>query len=241
MKLVQGLRRNWTIWQSRHAVGIAPGEVLLTFDDGPDPDVTGRLLDVLATMEVLAAFCVCGQSVRSAPVLARRIADEGHLIVNHGDFHRPFAVLSERSLEKEINDCDRAIQVVLERSTFRTEFFRPPCGVWTPLVKRVLAQSNKRLMPVTHFGWDTNATEHSYQNWITLTRKAAHADDGGIFVLHDRRLSVWGDFNYYSNDRGWVPQAASELITQLRSDRFVILDPKVWKERATSLSDTLPG
>ena len=231
MNLGLRLRKKWTIWQPVDSVQIACGEVLLSFDDGPDPEVTGRLLDVLKAKGVHAAFCVCGQSVRDSPELIRQMADEGHLIVNHGDFHRTSAVLSERSLQKEIDDCDRTIQSALGRPTFRTEFFRPACGLWTPVVKQVLARMNKRLMPVTHFGWDTNVTERSYQKWITVTRKAAQADNGGIFVLHDRRLSAWGKFNDRSSDRVWVPSAASELIAQLRLDGFAILDAHIWRAR----------
>jgi peptidoglycan-N-acetylglucosamine deacetylase len=228
MNLEPRLRRKWTIWQPVESVEIACGEVMLSFDDGPDPEVTGRLLDVLRATGVRGAFCVCGQSVREAPELIRQMADEGHLIVNHGDLHRTSAVLSARLLLKEIDDCDQAIQRALGLSTFRTEFFRPACGLWTPVVKRVLARTNKRLMPVTHFGWDTNVTEDSYQRWITVTRKAAQADNGGIFVLHDRRLSAWGKFNDRSNDRVWVPSAVSELIAQLRLDGFSFLDPRIW-------------
>ena len=240
MRFVHRLRSKWTIWLPVSSVGIAPREVLLTFDDGPDPQVTRRLLDVLKTTEVRAVFCVCGQSVRAAPELIRRIADEGHLIVNHGEFHRVQAVLSERSLHNEIEDCDRTIRHALGYSTFRTEFFRPACGLWTPVVERVLARSNKRLMPVTHFGWDTNVTEHSYQKWIAVTLKAAHADNGGIFVLHERHLSAWSKFKDHSNDRGWVPNATSELTTQLRLDGFTILDPHIWRVRMSKLTRLYP-
>jgi peptidoglycan/xylan/chitin deacetylase (PgdA/CDA1 family) len=237
MSFAQKWRAQWTIWQQVQDVGLRRGEVLLSFDDGPQPDITTRLLDVLQKEDVRAAFCICGKSVRTAPDLVRRIASEGHLIVNHGDQHQPLALFSEDALRKEIQDCDVAIAEALATADFRTEFYRPACGLWTSVVKKVLVQLNKRELPVTHFGWDTNVTWYTYRKWIGVTRDAARRDEGGIFVLHDRRFRFWMESHYDVNDRetgayrGWVPDAASELIDQLRSDGFTFLDPHVWSRR----------
>jgi len=236
LKFVQKLRAKLTIWQPIEDVGICPGEILLSFDDGPHPDVTPRLLDLLQKKDVRAAFCVCGKSIRTAPMLVRRMANDGHLIVNHGDRHQPLAIFSE-ALRKEIEDCDLAIAAALGRSSFRTDFYRPACGLWTATVKRMLFQLNKRVLPVTHFGWDTNVTRDDYWKWIALTRRAARHDQGGIFVLHDQRLRFWIEPNYDPTDegssayRGWVPDAAAELIDQLRSDKFRFLSPRTWSRR----------
>jgi len=237
MQFAQKCRAQWTIWQRVQDVGLRRGEVLLSFDDGPQPDITARLLDVLQKEDVRAAFCVCGKSIRTAPDLVRRIASEGHLIVNHGDQHQPLALFSEDALRKEIQDCDVAIADALATADFRTEFYRPACGLWTSVVKKVLVQLNKRDLPVTHFGWDTNVSWYTYRKWIAMTRDAARRDEGGIFVLHDRRFRFWMESHYDVNDRetgacrGWVPDAASELIDQLRSDGFTFLDPHVWSRR----------
>jgi peptidoglycan/xylan/chitin deacetylase (PgdA/CDA1 family) len=240
MKIAQRLRAQWTIWQRVEDVGIRRGEIFLSFDDGPQPDITARLLDVLRTEDIHAAFCVCGISVRSLPQLVRRMADENHLIVNHGDRHQPLALFSEKALRKEIESCDVAIANALETSAVRTEYYRPACGLCTAIMKRVLAQLNKHVLPVTHFGWDTNVNRHTYQDWISITQAAARRDQGGIFVLHDRRLHFWMEPDYDPNDRessayrGWVPDAASQLIARLRSDGFRFLDPHVWSRRNLS-------
>jgi peptidoglycan/xylan/chitin deacetylase (PgdA/CDA1 family) len=237
MKFAQRLRAHWTIWQAVEDVGIGRGEILLTFDDGPDPDVTPQLLDVLKKEDVRAAFCVCGRLVRVAPDLVRRTANEGHLVVNHGERHQPLALFSKSALQKEIGDCDMAIAVALETPGYHTEFYRPACGLLTSIVKRVLAELKKRVLPVTYFGWDTNVTRHTFRQWIAMTRRAAGRDQGGIFVLHDRRLRFSIESNYDPTDRessafrGWVPNATSELIGELRSDGFTFLDPNVWSRR----------
>jgi len=242
VKIAQRLREQWTIWQRVQDVGIRRGEVLLSFDDGPQPEITPRLLDVLRKEGVHAAFCVCGVSVRVLPELVRRMANEQHLIVNHGDYHQPLALFSETALRKEIENCDVAIANALETAAFRTQYYRPACGLCTTIMKKVLVQLNKKLLPVTHFGWDTNVDRHSYQDWIAATREAAHRDRGGIFVLHDRRLQFWMEPDYDPSDqetsayRGWVPDAVAQLIDRLRSDGFTFLDPDVWTRRNTSQS-----
>ena len=237
MTFARRLRAQWTIWQRIEDVRLGQGEILLSFDDGPHPDVTPRLLDVLQKEDVCAAFCVCGKSVRLVPDLVRRMAAEGHLIVNHGHRHQPLALFSAKALRKEIEGCDAVIAAALESPAFEAEFYRPACGLWTPVVEKVLAQLRKRVLPVTHFGWDTNVTRHTYRDWIALTGGAARRDQGGIFVLHDRRLRFWVEPHHDPNDqessayRGWVPDAASELINQFRSDNFTLLDPHVWSGR----------
>jgi peptidoglycan/xylan/chitin deacetylase (PgdA/CDA1 family) len=242
VKLAQRLRARWTIWQRVEDVGIERGEVLLSFDDGPHPEITARLLDALAQESVRVAFCICGKSTRAAPDLARRMANDGHLIVNHGDLHQPLALFSEEALQKEISDCDVAIAAALHPVSLRTDFYRPACGLLTPAVRTVLPRLRKRVFPITHFGWDTNVTRHTYRSWIALTQRAARRDQGGIFVLHDRRLRFWMESHYDPNDRetsayrGWVPDAVSELIQQLRSDGFLFLNPHVWSERELSQS-----
>src|SRR5260370_12993741 len=104
MTFAQKCRAQWTIWQRVQDVGLRRGEVLLSFDDGPQPDITARLLDVLQKEDVRGAFCICGKSVRTAPDLVRRIASEGHLIVNHCDQHQPLALFSESALRQQIQD-----------------------------------------------------------------------------------------------------------------------------------------
>jgi peptidoglycan/xylan/chitin deacetylase (PgdA/CDA1 family) len=232
--LLKRLRARWTIWQSIEDVGVQPGEVVLSFDDGPNPvdDTTARLLDILKQEAVKGAFCVCGKSIRDAPDLVQRMMIDGHLIVNHSYWHQPFAAFSEAALEKEIVDCDAAIAGAVDISSFRTQFFRPACGWRTGSLERALPRLQKQLLPITHFGFDTNVTRHTYPKWVDRTLCAAKRDHGGIFVLHDGRLRFWGEGHYDVRDRdssayrGWVPEAAAELIRRCCSEGFRFVDPR---------------
>ena len=236
---VRDLLARYTIWQHIEDVGLLPGEILLSFDDGPNlvADTTSRLLGALKTENVPAAFCVCGKCVREAPDLVRRMQAEGHLLVNHGNQHLPLTLFSEAALQQEIQGCDAALAGAIQDPGFCASVFRPACGWWTPAVKTIVDRLNRRVLPITDFGNDTSITRHNYATWVDRTRRAAQRDRGGIFVLHDRRLRFWGESHYdvtnpdTSAYRGWVPEAISMLIRQCRSDGFIFLDPATWIER----------
>jgi peptidoglycan/xylan/chitin deacetylase (PgdA/CDA1 family) len=233
------LRQRCTIWHSIETVDVASGEILLSFDDGPNPidGTTARLLDILGQEGVRGAFCVCGKSIGDAPELVNRMVTDGHLLVNHSYWHQPFALLSEKSLEKEIDDCDAAIAGAMHSPTFKSQFFRPPCGWRTPPLVRQLPRLQKQLFPITDFGYDTNMTRHNYPKWVDRTLQAAKRDGGGLFVLHDRRLRFWGERFYDPTEkdssayRGWVPDAAALLIRRCRDEGFRFLDPQVFAVR----------
>jgi peptidoglycan/xylan/chitin deacetylase (PgdA/CDA1 family) len=228
-----GLRQQCTIWHSIETVGLSPGEILLSFDDGPNPidDTTARLLDILRQESVRGAFCVCGKSIVDAPELVDRMMTDGHLIVNHSYRHQPFALFSEKSLQKEIDDCDAAIAGAVRGTSVKSRFFRPPCGWLTPALGRLLPRLQKKLFPITDFGYDTNMTRHNYPEWVDRTLHAAKRDGGGLFVLHDRRLRLWGERFYDPTDkdssayRGWVPDAAALLVRRCRDAGFRFMDP----------------
>lgn len=245
MYSLEKLRARCTIWHSIETVGVSFGEILLSFDDGPNPidDTTARLLDILGQESVRGAFCVCGKSIGDAPELVDRMMTDGHLLVNHSYWHQPFALFSEKSLEKDIDDCDAAIAGAVHKPSFKSQFFRPPCGWRTPALVRLLPRLQKQLFPITHFGYDTNMTRHNYPEWVDRTLQAAKRDGGGLFVLHDRRLRFWGERFYDPTDknssayRGWVPDAAALLIRRCREEGFRFIDPHAFAgagERARS-------
>jgi peptidoglycan/xylan/chitin deacetylase (PgdA/CDA1 family) len=235
---LRSLRARFTIWQSIDTVGVAEGEILLSFDDGPNriDNTTGRLLDTLSQEGVRGAFCVCGRSVREAPEPVQRMMTEGHLLVNHSYWHQPLAVFSERALEKEINECDAVIASAIQNRSFKTQFFRSACGWRTRTLDRVLSRQERQLLPITDFGFDTSMTRHNYSKWVDRTLRTARRDHGGIFVLHDGRLRFWGERRYDPRDRdssayrGWVPDAAAVLIRRCRAEGFRFLDPRLWKQ-----------
>lgn len=100
--------------------------LFLTFDDGPNPHTTARLLEVLAEEHVPASFFVIGNEVEKHPDLVEKIAKGGHTIGNHSYNHNFLPGLSTKLIEKEIHRTNDLIEDI---SGVHTKFFRPPYGI----------------------------------------------------------------------------------------------------------------
>ena len=111
--------------------------VALTFDDGPDPGITPRLLDLLDRHGVCATFFVTGERAARHPGIIREILSRGHSIGNHSFSHMPLLMLKGmRTLRREV----KAAQTVLGRFGIVPLAFRPPVGVTNPHLWRVLLE-----------------------------------------------------------------------------------------------------
>jgi peptidoglycan-N-acetylglucosamine deacetylase len=106
----------------------AGGAVYLTFDDGPHPEHTARLLDLLAKFDAKGSFFMVGKTVAQAPDLVRRMLAEGHTIGNHSMTHPKMRTLGAAAQRREIEAAD----AVLERQDGRRRHpYRPPNGAVT--------------------------------------------------------------------------------------------------------------
>jgi cellulose synthase/poly-beta-1,6-N-acetylglucosamine synthase-like glycosyltransferase/peptidoglycan/xylan/chitin deacetylase (PgdA/CDA1 family)/spore germination protein YaaH len=103
--------------------GDHPGSIALTFDDGPDPDWTPAILDVLQKENVPGTFFVIGKNGQAHPDLLRRIVNEGHEIGNHTFTHPNLGEIPGRITDLELNATQRLIESITGRSTV---LFRPP-------------------------------------------------------------------------------------------------------------------
>jgi peptidoglycan/xylan/chitin deacetylase (PgdA/CDA1 family) len=101
----------------------------VTFDDGPNPRATGRLLDVLAHYGARATFFMLGHAVRRYPALVRRVVAEGHEAAVHGDHHAPLAFQPPWAIRNGIRRCAASIEAA---SGARARFYRPPFGFMMP-------------------------------------------------------------------------------------------------------------
>lgn len=99
--------------------------VYLTFDDGPDPEWTPRVLDVLWQAGAEATFFAIGQQVQRAPELIRRVHTAGHAIGNHTYSHRHPWFMTSRTARAQVRDGAKALSDVLGVAP---RFYRPPHG-----------------------------------------------------------------------------------------------------------------
>jgi peptidoglycan/xylan/chitin deacetylase (PgdA/CDA1 family) len=104
---------------------VSADRVFLTFDDGPDPEWTPRVLDVLGQASVQATFFAIGQQAQRAPDLVRRIHAAGHAVGNHTFSHRHPWFMSQRTARAQVRDGANALSDVLGVAP---RFYRPPHG-----------------------------------------------------------------------------------------------------------------
>jgi peptidoglycan-N-acetylglucosamine deacetylase len=167
---------NWTHLPASSAVR---GEVAITIDDGPDPEVTPRVLSQLGMYGARASFFCVGERVERYPELAQEIVRCGHAIENHTQRHRhTFSLLGPRAIEAEIARAQDSIERVTGSSP---RFFRAPAGLRNPFLEPVLCRMQLRLATWTRRGFDTVSG-----NADVVYRRLVNSLEGGdILLLHD--------------------------------------------------------
>jgi peptidoglycan/xylan/chitin deacetylase (PgdA/CDA1 family) len=133
----------WTLprvgtFQFAQTLPLGDHEVVLTFDDGPSPETTGKVLDALAAECVKANFFLVGEHAVQAPALVRREAREGHTVGTHTQSHPDLAKLKPQEAEAEINDGIAAAAAALDGEAGVAPFFRAPYLVTNPAIDAYL-------------------------------------------------------------------------------------------------------
>ena len=200
------------------------GTLTLTFDDGPNPGVTDRILDVLARHDVKAYFCLIGENVRASAEheeLTRRIAREGHVIVNHGDTAMWATRRFTRSaVAAEIAACDATLAQVLG-SERPTPWYRPGGGWMWVWQLAAVAQADKTILSVDRYDWDAFTTPGSAHGLQAELVAGIEGRDLGRIVIHDGMNSHavmterMADHPRY--DRSFVPDLVDALLTRARA------------------------
>jgi peptidoglycan/xylan/chitin deacetylase (PgdA/CDA1 family) len=157
----------------------ARGEIALTFDDGPDPEITPQVLELLERYNARATFFCIAERAARHPELVREIARRGHEVENHSRGHRAtFALLGLGGLRREIAAAQSTLADLAGRPP---RFFRPPAGLRNPLLDPVLHALGLKLVSWTRRGFDTQRRD-PVEVARLLTRGLAAGD---ILLLHD--------------------------------------------------------
>jgi peptidoglycan-N-acetylglucosamine deacetylase len=167
---------NWTSLPHDAAMR---GAVAVTIDDGPDPEVTPRVLDLLDEHGAKASFFCIGERVSRYPALVREAARRGHAIENHTQRHlNYFSVLGPCAMAREIERAQEQIGAVTGQLP---RFFRAPAGLRNPFLDPVLARRDLQLASWTRRGFDT-----LNRNAAAVLRSLTRGISGGdILLLHD--------------------------------------------------------
>lgn len=153
------------------------GSVALTFDDGPHPETTPAILELLQQYDIKATFFLIGEKCEQYPELVRRIVNEGHQIANHSATHGYSISLSSRQAWRdEIERCQRQIGAIVGTAPM---LFRPPYGVTTPNLSKALADTG-----LTSVGWSVHT--HDWTSSVSgVLKRLDSIHHGDIVLLHD--------------------------------------------------------
>jgi peptidoglycan/xylan/chitin deacetylase (PgdA/CDA1 family) len=159
------------------------GEVSLTFDDGPHPEITPRVLEILDRYRAKASFFCVGERASAFPDIVREIARRGHSVENHSHCHsNAFAFYGMSRLRNEVQAAQEAIARITGGYPV---FFRAPVGLRSPLLDPVLARCGLQYVSWTKRGFDA-VDDDAASVLRRLTRRLAAGD---ILVLHDTASS----------------------------------------------------
>ncbi|QBI54961.1 polysaccharide deacetylase family protein [Streptomonospora litoralis] len=181
--------------------------VALTFDDGPDPDDTPRLLGVLREHRVKAVFCLWGEHVRQHPEIVRRIAAAGHTLCNHTMRHDDMSTWSPADIRADLRATNDAIRDAVPHA--RIPYFRAPYGAWgqTPEVSAELG-----MQPL---GWSLAVEDWVPPGTDELVRRLEEGiTPRSVVLLHDG-----------GGDRSQTVAAVDRIIPGLRADGWHFARP----------------
>jgi peptidoglycan-N-acetylglucosamine deacetylase len=158
--------------------------IAMTFDDGPHPVNTPRLLNMLKQRNIKATFFMIGRSVDANPSVARRVAAEGHEIGNHSYTHTKLSSLSMAGIMSEIERTDSAIERAVG---YKSRVMRPPYGALTQDQRAAVKNQTGHptiLWSVDPLDWKKPGAS------VVTSRILAGASNGGIILAHDLHSST---------------------------------------------------
>jgi peptidoglycan/xylan/chitin deacetylase (PgdA/CDA1 family) len=193
-------------WAARHHLSQIYGPTIrytgrakslaLTFDDGPNPNCTPRLLDLLDRYHARATFFMIGKYVRRDPGLAREVAARGHLVGNHTESHPSLIWLSPSQIENELRQCEDALDSALGagRLTLSGKWMRPPYGSRGPQLQGVIRRmgfDGVVMWSLMGFDWKPQPKEKLIQRLAAARWDLGGARGGDVIVLHDGWSRGW--------------------------------------------------
>lgn len=155
--------------------GIQAKKIAITFDDGPHPVYTEKLLDGLKKREVKATFFVLGKKAKEHPEIIERMQEEGHIIGNHTYTHIQLRSTNRQKFRDELVLTNGVISEITGREV---QYVRPPYGTWDKKLEEEL-----NMFPVL---WNIDPNDWCTGNADKVTRRIADkAKENGIILMHD--------------------------------------------------------
>ncbi|MBE6530318.1 MAG: polysaccharide deacetylase family protein [Ruminococcaceae bacterium] len=190
--------------EAYRCVDVQEKRIALSFDDGPHPRLTPKILEILKRYNIHATFFMIGKNVRDYPETAKLVAKDGHEIGNHTDSHIRLCGLGKKRVERELEECSLQIQKVCNQTP---GLFRPPEGA---VDTAVLSAANDKEYRVILWSIDTRDWESKNEGAI-VRRVLSSVKPGDIILMHD--------FISYNSK---TPEALERLIPKLLARGYEI-------------------
>ncbi|MBO1060464.1 MAG: polysaccharide deacetylase family protein [Aphanizomenon flos-aquae CP01] len=175
--------------------------IALTFDDGPWPNTTAKVLDILKKNRIKSTFFVVGQNVKNYPDLTKQIVADGHVIANHTWHHWYHHMNAQAAAYEVANTGD----IIYQTTGVRTRLFRPPGGIMNNGVA-AYAKNNKYAVIM----WSADSMDYSRPAVPRLMNNIfREAKPGGIVLMHDG-----------GGDRSHTVKALPEIISRFRKQGY---------------------
>lgn len=201
---------------------VSSNYVALTFDDGPSPEYTPLILDILKEKNVEATFFMVGKHVDKYPEVARQVAEDGHEIGNHTYDHLNIPTLKYNDLTKQIILTNRVIHQVTDK---RVSYLRPPRGMYDARYRRLAHLLGQEIVLWTISGQDWRSSTSAK---AIVKRIVTKVKGGEIILLHDSGALI--------KDEGGNHQALlialPEIIDGLRTKGLEIVPLRTLLEEA---------
>ena len=158
-------------------------QLLLTFDDGPDPEYTPKILKILNNYDIEAVFFCIGKKSQKYPDLIQKIVANGHVIGNHTWTHSwKFTFAGSEKVEKELTETERIINKIVGK---RPRLFRPPFGVTNPIIAKTVHELNYKTV-----GWSIRSLDTVMKPDRMKLRVTNQIGHGKVILFHDNRKST---------------------------------------------------
>lgn len=185
-------------------------QIAITFDDGPDAQVTPMILDVLKKYNVKATFFVIGSKAELNPEIIKRIDKEGHLIGAHSfSHHFFFDLFSSRRMENEMIKTENFVYTVIGK---RLKLFRPPYGVTNPALSRAIKH-----MEYISIGWSLRSDDTTIRDEARLLKNiTGKISNGDIILFHDNKpwnVKALDGFIEYLNKSEYQASRLDEFLS----------------------------
>lgn len=177
-------------------------KIALTFDDGPHPKNTKKILDVLDKYNVKSTFFVVGVNVKNYPKALCEIVERGHEIGNHTYSHSILKSMNEEQIRKEINDTEDALS---ELCKYTPNLIRPPCGMYNSSLLKVAKSKDYKIVlwTIDTKDWAHNSVDNIVNGILDSVKS------GDIILFHD-----------YISGQNNTPKALDIIIPRLQEMGF---------------------